>query len=79
MFPLPPLPPFEIPDCPAYGQSGTGAKNKLKMPEPVRFRLKPTQSGIFLVRCRTEIMDADVSFLDADAPSKQLCFLLNKV
>jgi hypothetical protein len=39
------------------------------MPEVVRYRNKKTQFGIFLIRYRTEMMDADtgVSFLDADA------------
>ncbi len=48
------------------------------MPGIVRYRTKPRQSAILLVRYRTEIIDAGmprnadagVSFLDADA---QLC------
>jgi hypothetical protein len=61
-----------MPDCPASDQSGTGIKKtkKLTMPGQVRYRTKPRHSGIFLVRYRTEIIDAGVSFLDADA---QLC------
>ncbi len=57
-----------MPDCPALDQSGTGMKI-LMMPGQVRYRTKPRQSGIFLVRYRTEVIDADavVSFLDADA------------
>ncbi len=46
-----------MPDCPASSQSGTGLK-KLTMPKPVRYRNKLTQSGIFLVRYRTQIRDA---------------------
>ncbi len=45
-----------MPDCPAYYQSGTRLK-KLTMPEIIRYRTKPRQSGIFLVRYRTEIID----------------------
>jgi hypothetical protein len=39
------------------------------IPEQVRYRTKLTQSGIFVVRYRTKIRNADagVSFLDADA------------
>jgi hypothetical protein len=57
-----------MPDCPASDQSGTRLK-KLTTPKPVRYRTKLMQSGIFLVRYRTKIRDADadVSFLDADA------------
>jgi hypothetical protein len=40
-------------DCPASDQSGTGLK-KLTMPGIVRYRIKPRQSGIFLVQYRTE-------------------------
>jgi hypothetical protein len=46
-----------MPDCSASDQSGTGLK-KLTMPGTVRYRTKPRQSGIFLVRYRTEIIDA---------------------
>jgi hypothetical protein len=46
-----------MPDCPAFDQSGTGMK-KLKMPGMVQYRTKPRQSGIFLVRYQTEIIDA---------------------
>jgi hypothetical protein len=46
-----------MPDCPASDQSGTGLK-KLMMLGIVRYRTKPRQSGIFLVRYRTEIIDA---------------------
>jgi hypothetical protein len=62
-----------MPDCPVLDQSGTVIKKKLTMPGQVRYRTKPRQSGIFLVRYRTEIIDAGmpmpsgVSFLDADA------------
>ncbi len=48
-----------MPDCPASKQSGTG-KKKLTMPEQVRYRTKPRQSGIFLVQYRTVIIDAGV-------------------
>jgi hypothetical protein len=61
-----------MPDCPASDQSGTGLK-KLMMPGVVRYRTKPRQSGIFLVRYRTKIIDAGVNFLDANA---QLCVVL---
>jgi hypothetical protein len=44
-------------DCPATDQSSTGLK-KLTMPGIVQNRTKPRQSGIFLVRYRTEIIDA---------------------
>ncbi len=47
-------------DCPASGKSGTGTK-KLMMPEPVRYRSKPTQSDILLIRSWTEDMDAEMS------------------
>jgi hypothetical protein len=43
-------------DCLASNQSGTGMK-KLTMPGMVRYWTKPRQSGIFLVRDRTEIID----------------------
>jgi hypothetical protein len=46
-----------MPDCPASYQSGPGIK-KLTIPGQVRYRIKPRQSGIFLVRYRTEIIDA---------------------
>jgi hypothetical protein len=46
-----------MPDCPASDQSSTGMK-KLTMPGMVRYRTKPSQSGIFLVRYQTEIIDA---------------------
>jgi hypothetical protein len=46
-----------MPDCLASDQSGTGLK-KLTMPGIVRYRTKPRQSGILLVRYRTEIIDA---------------------
>jgi hypothetical protein len=48
-----------MPDCPASDQSGTGIK-KLTLPGQVRsvYRTKPRQSGIFLVRYWTEIIDA---------------------
>ncbi len=51
-------------------------KKKNMMPGQARYRIKPWQSSIFLVRYQTDIIDADadddagVSFLDADA---QLC------
>jgi hypothetical protein len=38
-------------------QSGAGMK-KLTMPGQVRYQTKPRQSGIFLVRYQTEIIDA---------------------
>ncbi len=40
---------------------------KLTMPVQVQYWTKPMQSGIFLVRYRNKIMDASVSFLDANA------------
>ncbi len=46
-----------MPDCLASDQSGTGLK-KLTMPGIVQYRTKPRQSGIFLVRYRTKIIDA---------------------
>ncbi len=46
-----------IPDCPASDQSGTRMK-KLTMLGQVWYRTKQRQSGIFLVRYRTEIIDA---------------------
>jgi hypothetical protein len=46
-----------MPDCPASNQSATGMK-KLTMLGQVRYRTKPRQSGIFIVRYRTEIIDA---------------------
>jgi hypothetical protein len=46
-----------MPNCPASDQSGTELK-KLTMPGLVRYRTKPRQSGIFLVRYRTGIIDA---------------------
>jgi hypothetical protein len=46
-----------MPDCPASDQSGTGLK-KLTMPGIVQYRTKPRQSGIFLARYPTEIIDA---------------------
>ncbi len=46
-----------MPDCPASSQSGTGMK-KLTMLELVLCRTKPMQSGICLVRYRTEFTDA---------------------
>jgi hypothetical protein len=49
-----------MPNCPASDQSGTGRK-KLTMPGLVRYRTKPRQSGIFLVRYRTGIIDAGMS------------------
>jgi hypothetical protein len=60
-----------MPNCPASDQSSTGLK-KITMPGLVRYRTKPRQSGIFLVRYLTGIIDAvmsdvGVSFLDADA------------
>jgi hypothetical protein len=58
-----------MPDCPASEQSGTRIK-KPTMPGQDGYQTKPRQSGIFLVRYQTEIIDAGVSFLDADA---QLC------
>jgi hypothetical protein len=48
-----------MPDCPASDQSGTGLK-KLTLQGIVRYRTKPRQSGIFLVRYRTEIIDAEM-------------------
>ncbi len=42
-------------DCLASSQSGTRMK-KLTMPELFRYRTNPTQSGIFLVWYRTELM-----------------------
>ncbi len=44
-----------VPDCLASDQSGTGLK-KLIMPGMVRYRTKPRQSGIFLLRYWTEII-----------------------
>jgi hypothetical protein len=55
-----------MPDYPVSSQSGT---NKLTMMELVRYRTKPTQSGIFLVRYRTELVDAGM-------PMPALVFLL---
>jgi hypothetical protein len=49
-------------DCPASDQSGTGIK-KLTMPGQVRYRIKPRQSGIFMVRYQTEIIDAGMPVL----------------
>jgi hypothetical protein len=48
-----------MPDYPACGRSGTGMK-KIMMPEQIRYRTKPMQSGIFLVRYRNKIMDAGI-------------------
>ncbi len=39
------------------------------MPELVRYQTKPTQSGIFLVRYRTELVDAEM-------PMPALVFLM---
>jgi hypothetical protein len=64
-----------MPNCPASDQSGTGLK-KLTMPGLVWYWTKPRQSGIFLVLYRTGIIDAGVSFLDADT---QLCFQLTTI
>ncbi len=49
-------------DCPASNQSGIGMK-KLTMPGQVRYQTKPRQSGIFLVRYKTEIIDAGMPML----------------
>jgi hypothetical protein len=48
-----------MPDLPAVGESDTGRKIKITIPEPVRYRKRATQSGIFfvLVRYQTETMD----------------------
>jgi hypothetical protein len=46
-----------MPDCPAYDQSGTRLENE-RCRGIVRYRTKPRQPGIFLVRYRTEIIDA---------------------
>jgi hypothetical protein len=46
-----------MPDCLASDQSGTGIQ-KITMPGQVQCRTKPRQSGIFMVRYRTEIVDA---------------------
>jgi hypothetical protein len=46
-----------MPGCPASNQSGTGME-KLTMPGQVRYRTKPRQSSLFLVRYRTKIIDA---------------------
>ncbi len=51
-----------MPDRPASGQSGTRLK-KLTTPEQVRYQTKLTQSGIFLIRCRTKIRDAGMPML----------------
>ncbi len=45
-----------MPDCPAFKQSGTRIK-KLMMQGQVRYQTNPRQSGIFLVRYQTEIID----------------------
>ncbi len=45
-----------MPDQLAFDQSGTGMK-KLTMLGQVWYRTKPRQSGIFLVRYRTEIVN----------------------
>ncbi len=55
-----------MPDYPVSSQSGT---NKLTMTELVRYRTKPMQSGIFLVRYRTELVDAGM-------PMPALVFLM---
>jgi hypothetical protein len=47
-------------DCLACDQSGTGLE-KLMMPGIGWYRTKPRQSGIFLVRNRTEIIDAGMA------------------
>jgi hypothetical protein len=47
----------EMPDCLASDQSGTRMK-KQTLPGLVQIRTKPTQSGIYLVKYQTEIMDA---------------------
>jgi hypothetical protein len=46
-----------MPDRPASSQSGTGLK-KTNDAGQVRYRIKLTQSGIFLVWYRTKIRDA---------------------
>jgi hypothetical protein len=60
-----------MPDCPAFGQSGTGLEKKLT-PEKDRCWTKLTESGIFFIPepdqnsgCRND--EAGVSFLNADA------------
>jgi hypothetical protein len=45
-------------DCPASDQSGTEMKKNNDAPGPVQYRIKPMESDIFLVRYRTEIMNA---------------------
>jgi hypothetical protein len=70
---------MEMPGCPASGQSGSRLKKKLTKPEQVQYRTKKTQSGILLVRYRTNIWDAGMPTpaLVFDA-NDQLCnFLLN--
>jgi hypothetical protein len=59
----------EIPECRTvwHPVSAVQAWKKLAMPEQVPYRTKLTQSGIFLVRYRTKIRDAVISFLDAYA------------
>jgi hypothetical protein len=50
--------------CPASNQSGTGMKiTNDAGTDP----MKPMKSSIFSVQYRTEIMNADISLLDADA------------
>jgi hypothetical protein len=46
-----------MPEWFASDQSGTRMK-KLTMTGQVRYQTKPSQSGIFLVQYRTEIIDA---------------------
>jgi hypothetical protein len=49
-----------MPTCSASNQSGTGLK-KLMMPGVVRYWTKPRQSGIFLVRYWTGIIDVGMA------------------
>ncbi len=47
-----------MPDLPAVGESDTGRKIKITIPEPVRYRKRATQTGIFFIfRYQTETMD----------------------
>jgi hypothetical protein len=47
-----------MPDCPAFGQPGTGVRKKTNDVGPIMYQTKPTQSGIYFVLHWTAMMQA---------------------
>jgi hypothetical protein len=72
---------FKMPECRTVRHPVSRYRNekKLTVPEPVQYRTKLMQSGIFLFQYRTEIMDAGIPMPALVSSMPMPSFVLNYV